>query len=468
MHFARAIVVTTASCLVFTCDAAPTRADEASLVRPADYLAALPKPRFKTGHTLPRLTRYGWSLPLDARKELAESWHYALEFGSVSAGACYVTAEVVARLDDPTSDEARLATWALAEPKKFPLSVICTRELPTDNPPETWTRDPQERPLEALSRSPDGTEWHSGRGKLFSPESPDSVWREAGELRAVPLRALVARGLPIAIVLNGGEYGLGVPGFARSFWEQDPRIVDAKGTRSWADYISERKGRYEKIIADVVRAAVPQRDLYVYYTAGGGTLRNKGPGSDDWGYSFDAMQSVSDLPSNEIYYRHFNDGFRGRLDVLTFRSMQRLKKSQPGDRIRTTGLAPVGREARRSKTPAPTHHPTKPISIAGPAFSPATTRLACSAAMRDTMRIRPRALRRRFRPSNRRTGCVNWRLPRMYKRGCRTWRTCCATETCCRAPHGMCYRKKIRLTSCRPATPRPACWCGSRGDEPSG
>lgn len=318
MRFARATVVTAACCcLALSSHATTTRADEPTLVGPAACLAALPKPRFRDGHTLPRLTRYGWSLPLDARKELAESWHYALEFGSVSAGACYVTAEVVARLNDPTSDEARLATWALAEPKKFPLSVICTRELPTDVPPETWTRDAQGRPLETQARSLDGTEWHSGRGKLFSPESPDSVWHRAGELRARPLRALVERGLPIAIVLNGGEYGLGVPGFARSFWEQDPRVVAAKGTRSWPDYISERKGRYEKIIANVVRAAVPERDLYVYYTAGGGTLRNKGPGSDDWGYSFDAMHGVSDLPSNEIYYRHFNDGFRGRLDVLT-------------------------------------------------------------------------------------------------------------------------------------------------------
>lgn len=318
MRFARAIAVTAAyCCLALFSDAAPSRADEASRVQPAVYLASLPKPRFKAGHTLPRLTRYGWALPLDARKELAESWHYALEFGTVSAGACYVTEAVVARLDDPTSDEAQLAAWTLAEPKKFPLSVICTRELPSDCPPETWTRDAQGRPLETRARSLDGTEWHSGRGRLFSPESPDTVWREAGELRARPLQALVARGLPIAIVLNGGEYGLGVPGFARSYWEQDPRIVAAKGNRSWHDYISERKGRYEKIIADVVRAAVPQRELYVYYTAGGGTLRNKGPGSDDWGYSFDAMHGVSDLPSNEIYYRHFNDGFVGRLDLLT-------------------------------------------------------------------------------------------------------------------------------------------------------
>lgn len=302
--------------LVLSSDAA-TRAEDPALLRPAAYLASLPKPRFKAGHTLPRLTRYGWSLPLDARKELADSWNYALEFGTVSAGACYVTDSVVARLDDPKSDEAQLAKWALAEPKKFPLSVICTRELPTGSPPETWTRDAQGRLIETQARSLDGTEWHSGPGKLFSPESPDSVWRAAGELRARPLRALVARGLPIAIVLNGGEYGLGVPGFARSFWEQDPRIVAAKGTRSWPDYISERKGRYEKIIADVVRAAVPHRDLYVYYTAGGGTLRNNGPGIEDWGYSFNSMHNVSDLPSNEIYYRHFNDGFTGRLDVLT-------------------------------------------------------------------------------------------------------------------------------------------------------
>ena len=167
---------------------------------------------------MPRLTRYGWSLPVDTRKELAESWNYALEFGSASGGACYVTAEVVARLHDPTSDEARLATWALADPKTFPLSVICTRELPTHCPPETWTRDADGKPIETQARSLDGTEWHSGQGKRFSPESPDSVWRETGELRARPLKVLVARGLPIAIVLNGGEYGLGVPGFARSFF----------------------------------------------------------------------------------------------------------------------------------------------------------------------------------------------------------------------------------------------------------
>jgi hypothetical protein len=90
---------------------------------------------------MPRLSRYGWAVPLDARIVLAEHWNYALEFGSVSANACYVADEVVKRLNDPSSDEAKLAVLAKQEPAKFPLAVICTRELPTNVPPETSARD---------------------------------------------------------------------------------------------------------------------------------------------------------------------------------------------------------------------------------------------------------------------------------------------------------------------------------------
>jgi len=306
-------------------------AEEPKHVSPAGYLASIPRPDFKVGHKMPRLSRFGWGLPLDARRELAEHWNFALEFGTVSAGACYVTEAVVARLDDPKSDESQLAAWALAEPKRFPLSVICTRELPANLPSEAWTGDAQRRLLETKARSLEGNEWHSEAGTIFSPESPDSVWREAGEIRARPLRALVARKLPIAIVLNGGEYGLGVPGFAQSYWEQDPRIVAAKGGRSWHDYISQRKGHFETIIANAVRTAVPHRSLYVYYTAGGGTLRNKDSGSDAWCYSFESMRSVSDLPANEIYYRHFNDGFTGRYDVLTL-ALNGVAKEIPAGR----------------------------------------------------------------------------------------------------------------------------------------
>ena len=51
------------------------------LIKPAEYLAAQEAPDFREGHTLPPLTRYGWTLAFDARVELARRWGYALEFG---------------------------------------------------------------------------------------------------------------------------------------------------------------------------------------------------------------------------------------------------------------------------------------------------------------------------------------------------------------------------------------------------
>ena len=280
---------------------------------PAEWLRTQPQPNFQEGHRLPRLTRFGGALPLDARKELAAHWNYTVEFGSVSGGACYITEEVVARLNDRRSDEAQMAAWALADPRTYPLSVICNRSLPTRLPPETWTHDAAGNQIQAEA----GHEWHPGVNTLFSPEAPDEVWQAAGDLRAGPLRALVARGLPIAIVLNGGEYGIGLPGAMQKFWEQDPAIVAAKGERTWAEYGAQRKGRSEKIIAESMRAAVPKRGFYIYYTAGGGTLRNKFPGVEDWSVDFDSIKDASDLPSNELYHHYFNDGFTGTFDMLT-------------------------------------------------------------------------------------------------------------------------------------------------------
>lgn len=281
-------------------------------ITPAEWLKAQPAPRFKPGHGLPPLTRFGWVLPLDARIELAERWGYALEFGG------YVTHASAAKLADPQSDEAKLAALAAADPRRYPLAVICSRELPANDqvPPETWTRNAEGRLLNGRAQSLDGTEWSKGMDVVYSPVAPDAVWQEAGRLRAEPLRQVRAK-CPIAVVLNGGEYGLGVSGFARKVWEQDPAILKAKGDRPWFDFISERKARAELLIADSVRAAVPDRQLYIYYTTSGGTHRNRGPDWGDWAYGYEWMKPVSDLASSEHYYRHFNSGWTGGDDLLT-------------------------------------------------------------------------------------------------------------------------------------------------------
>ena len=308
----RSFVAFLAVCSLNAVEVAPTVPDITS----AAWLKTQPKPVFKADYTLPRLTRYGWTLPLDTRFELTENWGYALEFGG------YVGDDAVKRLEDPNSDESRLLAVAKKDPKRYPVAVICSRQLPGEEAPvESWTRDKDGKAINGQAKSMDGTIWSEGAGAIFSPEAPLAAWKMAGKFRADPLAELRKRGLPISIVLNGGEYGLGVIGFGKKLWELDPAVMKAiaadefKG--DWATYISTRKSQAEMAIAEIVRAAVPDRQLYVYYTAGGGHLRNKYWGQWEWEYGWKQMRGVSDLPSNEAYFKHFNDGFTGQYDLLT-------------------------------------------------------------------------------------------------------------------------------------------------------
>lgn len=265
---------------------------------PVEWLKAQPKPRFRQGHTLPPLTRFGWTLPIEARIELAEAWGYALEFGG------YATHAVVDRaLSDPTSTEARLIALTASDPRKYPLCIILSRDLPAAAPPETWTRNAQ-------------GEFLGGKNKLWSPEAPMAALEESAELRAGPLRKLRAK-VPVAMVLNGGEYALGVLGFAQKDWEQDPRILAGKADKEWYAYISEKKSLMETVIAQAIRKAAPDRTFYIYYTAGGGTHHNRTRDWKQWAYGFEWMRTASDLPSNEYYFKHFNEGWTGSNDMLT-------------------------------------------------------------------------------------------------------------------------------------------------------
>jgi hypothetical protein len=300
---------------------------------PAGYLQKQRLPAFKEGHGLPRLTRFGWTLPFEARVELARHWGYALELGG------YTTEKVVQRLEDPESIEARLVELAKSEPETFPLQAILSRKLPTGDveaiaePPSVAETEPADQqspdntnenahferhgvnaPGDAWTRNAEG-ELVEGK-RVWSPEAPRDIVQGAADLRAEPLREF-ARRAPIAVVLNGGEYALGVIGFSKKHWEQDPRIEAARSETPWFEYISQRKAHMELEIADAVRKAAPDRQLYIYYTAGGGTHRNRWGGWSAWAHGFTWMQHVSDLPSNEFYYRHFNSGWSGKMSMLT-------------------------------------------------------------------------------------------------------------------------------------------------------
>ncbi len=294
------------TCLAVTLMAVAAQAETA-----AGYLKRQQPPVFREGHTLPPLTRYGWTLPFEARVELARRWGYALEFGG------YVTEKSVEKLQDPDSIESRVVKLAAEDPDTYKLAVICSRRLPFEEaPPEAWARDAGGKLLNAKAESLDGTEWQKGLKTVWSPAGPDVVWQLAGQYRAEPIAAVRAK-CPISIVLNGGEYGLGVLGFARKVWEKDPRIIADKGDRSWFDYISQKKARAETTIAEAVKTVVPGHDLYIYYPTSGNTHRNRWGGWVNWCYDYKCMKPVSTLASTEHYYRHFNTGWAGKQDILT-------------------------------------------------------------------------------------------------------------------------------------------------------
>lgn len=273
-------------CFLLSLSVAVAVAEE---VTPAQWLQRQTAPTFAAGHTLPALTRFGWVLPLEARVELADRWGYALEFGG------YVDFKVAERaLNDPKSTEAQILALMEANPGKYKLSCILSRWEPgAEAPPEAFLRDAEGNFLGEKGQ------------KIFSPETPLAVLREAAEQRAGPLRLLRQR-VPISIVLNGGEYMLNVAGWIAKWAEKDPVVMEAKGDRSWAEYLTERKALEANVIAEAVREAIPDRDLYIYYTASGGARKY-----DSWGFRFDEMRTATDVPAGEYYYKHWNSGFLG-------------------------------------------------------------------------------------------------------------------------------------------------------------
>lgn len=276
-------------------------------------LRAAEAPRFAPGHTLPPLTRWGWQMPFEVRLELCERWGYALEFGG------YATAEAAARLDDPASEESRLCALTAADPKRYPLFVLT----------QHFWRD-GEAPEEAFCHDAAGQ--RLGEQPVWSPEAPDAVFRQAGERWAAPLRR-IRQAAPIAIVLNGGEYALSVEGHHAAIWAQDPKVAAARGERSWFDYISERKARQERIISEALRAAVPDRLLYLYYTTWPSPHRHRYAGWDAWAWDWQRLRGISDLTNGEGYYNHFNSGWTGANDLLTQVLNATAQALAAGDRL---------------------------------------------------------------------------------------------------------------------------------------
>jgi hypothetical protein len=271
-------------------------------VKPLDWLQAQQAPRFARDATRPPLARWGWAMSFEVAKELADRWGYSVEL------AGYLSEQVADEaLADPQGRNGRCLALVAANPGKYKLGVLLDRQFPKDMPPAAYLRDAQGTFI------PDG-----GSSKSLSPEMPEACLKQAGQLSAAGLTK-IRTCCPIAIIQNGGEYGLNVLGFIQKYWEQDPRVAAAKGDSSWYEYISRRKAREQKAVADAVRAAAPDRVLYVFYTCGGDTHRHGTLKTfhDDWAWDYSQMRACADIATNEYYYHDFNSGWIGGDDMLT-------------------------------------------------------------------------------------------------------------------------------------------------------
>ena len=281
------------------------------LIRPLGYLKAQAAPAFAKGNTLSPLTRYAYSLyDFDAQKELAERWGFCL---AMPGG--YFGPELLEHCHSSATREGQIIALVNSDPKRYRLQVVTNRGWPAVPPQDTWTRDASGKVLNAQAKSMDGTQWSPGMDAVISPIAPDSVWQECARQRAEPI-AGVRKLCPIAIILNGGEYGLGVLGFAKAAWEQDPKVQQARGDKPWFDFISERKASAEMFITTALRKAVPDRELYVYYILSGTGSRGRWWGWSDWGYEVSALKPIADIASDEHYLSHFNSGFTSTPEQL--------------------------------------------------------------------------------------------------------------------------------------------------------
>src|SRR5690606_37030081 len=82
------------------------------------------------------------------------------------------------------------------------------------------------------SRDAEGNKFDAPAWKTWSPEAPDDIYVKAAEETVRILKQVKAKA-PIAILLNGGEYGQSVLGHSQKYWAQDPKVLAAKGDKEW-------------------------------------------------------------------------------------------------------------------------------------------------------------------------------------------------------------------------------------------
>jgi hypothetical protein len=267
------------------------------------FLRRSEAPHFAAGHRLPPLALWR-EMSYDVMTELAQHWGYGLYLDA--------TPGVVAGLEDPDSETSRIIELLNAEPDRYLLTV---RLAPARDLRQSWIR---------LDDLPDRTFYRDAHGNLVdderhvSPLAPDEAMLRIADYLAELVRA-IRQHAPIAVVINGGEYGFEKPQrVPLEIALRDPRVRETweRDGRPWIEFMSDHKARHERIVRAAIRDAAPEA-LYIHYSeVGGGHPRRMM--TPDWeGSDFLYRPGVSDLAASRHYFMHGNSGFTGSRDILS-------------------------------------------------------------------------------------------------------------------------------------------------------
>ena len=271
-------------------------------VTPAQWLAAQPKPVFKSGHSLPVLSMFAWPLPWELNVEFATNWGYALDTTSYDN---YLGAGVTNRLNTPTSILAKAVNLATNYPDIFKLAVHVPRWYSNVSVLYWVTNGLGEYVNGAGTGYATPYDINGNPVAIVSPEAPQADLDLQAENLVQPLHAITAAIAPHkpGIIIHGGERGIGVVGQDLAGWNIDSRVAAARGTNWWYYYTSDRKSN--ELYATYSR--LPERDAYIwYYTYEKGRVNQPGYNWEkEWasyGWSSSNLVGAVDLLGTELYY----------------------------------------------------------------------------------------------------------------------------------------------------------------------
>jgi hypothetical protein len=285
---------------------------------PIEQIRYLAEPAFKKGHTLPPLTYASctWSNPNEVafETELVEKYGYAYSLHRA-------TAYWNGLLKNPGSDVAQKVAKNKANPSRYKLFTSVMRPLwvweeGRSTPYDTYLTVELPKRCPGCSPSLLTADSKLPQSVTFSPAADPKYYDLVGDDTAVELMPYKQQNIPLSVVLNLAEDGVGLSqGDCHGHhWETDPAIVaDLKsvlkvssvppcGTEAWARYASNRIARTNQRITDKVLAALPPGALYVRYRVEGNLNRGRYASWYDYAPFYEDTKNNSALPSMSAYY----------------------------------------------------------------------------------------------------------------------------------------------------------------------